>query len=171
MVRERDDGALELEVAPRKLGLILGGALLVFGLLGALAATRGQLTSGTGYGPVVFSVLLAALGGLTLAQARGLRAVLDRKRKLVIGQTLGLGGASKPREVAFGDVKELALLGSSSMVGLYLHWGEFDDMIIGRFVPSDEQRSELKLWVTALRKALPAAKFESRPELEAGWLK
>jgi hypothetical protein len=169
MVRERDDGGLELEVPARRLGWILGGALLVFGLLGALAALRARASAG--WAPFVFSAMLSGLGALTLSQSRGLRAVIDRGRKTLSAQPLGLFGAGALREVSLGDIREVALLGSSTSVSLYVHWGEVDDMFVGRFLAEPAQRAELQRWIGALRKASPSATFEPRAELESGWLR
>jgi hypothetical protein len=169
MLRERDDGGLELEVPARKLGILLGGALLVFGLLGALAALRARAVAG--WGPVAFSAMLSALGALTLSQSRGLRAVIDRGRKTLSAQSVGLFRAGAAREVSLGDIRELSLLGSSASVSLYVHWGEVDDLFVGRFLAGPEQRAALQRWVKALAQAAPTATFAPREELSSGWLR
>jgi hypothetical protein len=171
MIRERDDGALELELAPRKLGLILGASLGLFGALGFLAALRGQLSAGSGWGPVIFSAMLAALGAVTFVTARGVRVVLDKQRKLLASQSLSIFGAARAREVSFGEIKELALLGSSTAVGLYAQFGVADDVFIGRFGRTLPERAELGAWVRALKAAIPSATFTAREELEREWLR
>ena len=170
MMRQREDGAIELEIAPRKLGLVLGATLALFGALGALAAARAQMTAGGAIGPMVFSAMLFALGAVTFVTARGVKVVLDRERKLLTSQPLSVLGRAKVREVALGEVKELALMGSSTAVGLYAQFGVADDVFIGRFGRTLPEREELGRWVKALRAAIPEAKFTAKEELEREWL-
>ena len=171
MMRELEDGAIELQIAPRKLGIALGGVLVIFGALGALAAIRARLSGGVGVGPIFFSLMLAALGAVTFVTARGVRVVLDKQRKLLTAQTLAPVGGAKVREVAFSEVKELALLGSTTAVGLYAQFGVADDLFIGRFGRTLPERQELGRWMKAVKAAMPEAKVVVRPELESEWLK
>lgn len=171
MMRQREDGAIELEIAPRKLGLVLGATLALFGALGVAAALRAQITAGGAVGPLLFSAMLFALGAVTYATARGVKVVLDKERKLLSSQSLSVLGAAKAREVALSEVKELALMGSSTAVGLYAQYGVADDVFVGRFGRTLPERRELGQWLKALRAAMPEAKFTAKEELERDWLK
>lgn len=170
MLHERSKQLLELEVPPRKLGMVLGIALSVFGLLGVVASLRVRGTADFRWAPVVMGSLMTLLGWLTLSNARGVRAALDREHRVLRASRLGLFGASKPTELGFADVKELAFLGSSRTVGIYAQYGTVDDVSVGQFTRTDAEREELRRWLAELRKAIPNAKFTATEGLEAQWL-
>jgi hypothetical protein len=170
MLRQREDGTVELQIASRKLGLSLGATLVLFGALGALAALRAQITVGGVVIPLLFSVMLGALGALTFVTARGVRVVLDRERNVLTAQPLSVLGRAKVREVPLDAVTELTLMGSSAAVSLYAQFGVADDVFIGRFGSTLAEREELRQWVRALRAAIPTAKFVAHKELEREWL-
>jgi hypothetical protein len=170
MLHEPSQHVLELEVAPRKLGIALGVALFSFGLLGVVASLRVRGTGDFRWTPVVMGVLMALLGWLTVSGARGVRAQLDREKRVLRSRRLGLLGESKPTELGFADIKELALLGSSRTVGIYAQFGTADDVSVGQFMRTEAEREELRTWLAALRQAIPSAKFTASDGLEAAWL-